>query len=399
MVDNALALHVKPLDVATPLMMASRLRQAETESRLNEFQMRQAALGAEARGLAPFANSPDFAQRWAEAADRLRSQGILDPQTHARIRSTPSPLMLESIIRSTSSPELQFRMQEATRAQRNQDRDFALREKQVDATLEGQRIPTGFRRAEGGTLEPVPGGPEDPALKARTVDAQVEARRRAVIAQGADPNDPSMRAYIMSGRMPREDQQPLTATDKKAILEGDEGVLAAENAISALQQAKQLSKKAYEGPLARQRGYLTSLVGNEGGQTTTELDNLIQSNALAQLKAIFGAAPTEGERKILLEIQGSTSQPDAVRQKIYDRAIQLAMRRLEFNKQRVNELRGGTFYKPSGTPPSATGKNQDRRPAGAAVPEPVEEGSTAPIVPNPVQTRRLIFNPETGQIE
>jgi hypothetical protein len=182
MVDNALALHVKPLDVATPLMMASRLRQAETESRLNEFQMRQAALGAEARGLAPFANSPDFAQRWAEAADRLRSQGILDPQTHARIRSTPSPLMLESIIRSTSSPELQFRMEEAKRAQQNQDRAFQLEQRKVDATIEGTKIPPGFEAdpETAGGLRAKPGGPADPAYIGRVAEQRVKPREFSV---------------------------------------------------------------------------------------------------------------------------------------------------------------------------------------------------------------------------
>jgi len=72
------------------------------------------------------------------------------------------------------------------------------------------------------------------------------------------------------------------------------------------------------------------------------------------LKAIFGGNPTEGERAILLDIQGSSSQPDAVRQKIFDRAIQLAQRRLEFNYQKANELRGGQYYK------TKTGNAQDQ---------------------------------------
>ena len=90
------------------------------------------------------------------------------------------------------------------------------------------------------------------------------------------------------------------------------------------------------------------MLGSEGGVATTELTNLVMTNALGQLKAIFGAAPTEGERKILLEIQGSVNQPDEVRQNIYARAMQLAEMRLKFNKQRSDELRGGTFYKPPG---------------------------------------------------
>jgi hypothetical protein len=79
-----------------------------------------------------------------------------------------------------------------------------------------------------------------------------------------------------------------------------------------------------------------------------ELDNVVTSQALSQLKAIFGAAPTEGERKILLDIQGSASQPADVRKAIFTRARAAAERRLGFYQQRSKELRGGEFYKPSG---------------------------------------------------
>lgn len=174
----------------------------------------------------------------------------------------------------------------------------------------------------------------------------VDARKRAAAKAGLDPGSPAYQTFILTGKMPREDQAPLTATDKKAILEADEGVMAAQTAIDNLKKAKDLSPAAYAGPMAGQRGYVGSLVGLDGASETVDLDNLVKTNALSQLKSIFGAAPTEGERAILLEIQGSSSLGDKERQKIYDRAIQLAERRLELNKQRADELRGGSFYKP-----------------------------------------------------
>ena len=73
--------------------------------------------------------------------------------------------------------------------------------------------------------------------------------------------------------------------------------------------------------------------------------------ALQQLKAIFGGMPTEGERKILLELQASADKPDAVRQEILKRAAALAENRLKFNEQRAAELRGGSYYKPQGGAP------------------------------------------------
>ena len=183
-------------------------------------------------------------------------------------------------------------------------------------------------------------------------------RARAAEQLGLKPDDPAYRSYVLTGRMPREDAQPLSATDKKAIMEADDGALAAQTAIQSLERAKQLSSSAYEGPMASERGYVTSLFGSDAGSATNQLNNEVTTNALSQLKAIFGAAPTEGERKILLDIQGSARLPHADRAKIYERAQALAQRRLELNKQRADELRGGSFYKPGG------GGSAVRQPSG-----------------------------------
>jgi hypothetical protein len=191
-----------------------------------------------------------------------------------------------------------------------------------------------------------------------TPGEEVDQRKDAAARAGVTPTDPRYQSYVLTGKTPREDAQPLSATDKKAILEADEGVLAGETAIRALNEAKALSKQAMSGPTAGAR----AAVGNNlpdwavpdfiaspgAAEATTNLENTVTAQALAQMKSIFGAAPTEGERKILLDIQGSINQPDNVRQKIYDRAIKAAEARLTFNKQRAGELRGGDYYKAPG---------------------------------------------------
>lgn len=202
---------------------------------------------------------------------------------------------------------------------------------------------------EGYIYNPTTGAVErayTPEGKKDTPQAQMAQREQALVARGLDPKDARNQQFVLTGKFPREDAQPLTATDKKAILEADDAVMAATNVIGNLQKIKELSKKAFEGPLAGTRGYIGSLVGNESATATSEMDNLITSNALQQLKSIFGGNPTEGERAILLKIQGASSQPDSVRQKIFDQATTLAQRRLDFEKQRADALRGGSFYKP-----------------------------------------------------
>ncbi|WP_148287906.1 hypothetical protein [Rhodopseudomonas sp. B29] len=281
---------------------------------------------------------------------------------------------------SNRQQDIAWRQQEAQRAQQNADRSYGLQVRAADRADEGP-VETAAQRAQAARANGV--DPESPTGKAyvltgklptadSSVSAEVEQRKAAAAANGLDPNSPGYQSYVLTGKMPREDAQPLTATDKKAILEADDRVQSGKQLIDNLNKAKRISKDAFSGPMAGQLGYAASFLGassdtGKSGIATQELDNLITANALQQLKATFGAAPTEGERKILLDIEGSVGKPDAVRQKIYDRAIEAANRRLQFEQQRADELRGGSFYKPTGG--TSKGSTQTTSANGVAVPK------------------------------
>ena len=183
-------------------------------------------------------------------------------------------------------------------------------------------------------------------------------RQRAAEQYGLTQDDPRYQSFLLTGKMPREDAQPLTATDKKAILEADEMVQVTDTAMPLLDRALELNDQAYSGPMAGTRGYISGTFGSDAGQATMEYDNLVQQQALATLKATFGAAPTEGERKILLEIAGSSSQPPEVRKGILERAKQAVTRRQQFYQERAQEMRGGSFYKPGGGASGQGGGNR-----------------------------------------
>jgi hypothetical protein len=63
--------------------------------------------------------------------------------------------------------------------------------------------------------------------------------------------------------------------------------------------------------------------------------------------------PTEGERKILLEVQGSVGKAPEVRKAIYERAKVAATRRVKFNQDKAEALRGGEYFTPGHTPAAA----------------------------------------------
>jgi hypothetical protein len=186
------------------------------------------------------------------------------------------------------------------------------------------------------------------AAQKDSLEAQAAARKLEAERIGLKPDHPAYQSYILTGKMPREDQAPLTATDKKAILEADEMVLSTRNAQRGLNRAVELNNKAYDTWLAGARGTVTGNLGSKSGQATQEMSQVVTEQALSQLKAIFGAAPTEGERKILLDIQGSVNQPRDVRARIFARAIEAAQVREKFYEERARELRGQTFFKPHG---------------------------------------------------
>jgi hypothetical protein len=272
---------------------------------------------------------------------------------------------------SEAAEQRAFQREEAARDNARQDR--MLNRPQIIGSAEtgfhawtpGQPLPETLTRARGSSTD---------------YNAQVGQREAQAKRLGLQPHDPRFETYILTGKMPREDAQPLTATDKKAILDADEGVEAAQAALTSLARAKELSGNAYDGALASQRGWVMSQFGNEGGNATTLLNNEVTSNALSQMKAIFGGNPTEGERKILLEIQGSANQPQAVRDQIYARAEKAVQRRLAFNKQRADAMRGGSFYKSGG---------------GAAAPGP----ATNPLGVGSANQPRVFQHPSGATIE
>lgn len=180
--------------------------------------------------------------------------------------------------------------------------------------------------------------------------------------------DGSFKAVYESPPKPTQ----LQAADKKEIIESDQAAQSGKSAVKGLNKALELNDQAYAGPLAQTRGWISSLFGSEGGKATEAVGNIITAQALDQLKAVFGGMPTEGERKILLDIQGSTNQAPAVRKAIWERAIDMAEQRISFNERQSQALRSGEYYQPGYSPAIP------ERAPGGALPAPANQAGPAP---------------------
>lgn len=139
----------------------------------------------------------------------------------------------------------------------------------------------------------------------------------------------------------------MSPTAQKELFESDETVQAASNVIGLLNKAKEINSKASYGPFSKERAKLASWMPGESptADATIDLDNIMTGQALESLKLIFGGMPTEGERKILLDLQASVDKTPQQRDAILDRAIELAQRRMSFNKSKADSLRSGKYFK------------------------------------------------------
>lgn len=143
-------------------------------------------------------------------------------------------------------------------------------------------------------------------------------------------------------------QRKLAPDERKAILESDDALAASKNVLGTLDQLDQLNRSAYDGPTAGLRSTVMAPLGSKSAQDTQVLNNLTTEKALQQLRTTFGGNPTEGERKVLLDLQGSANQPAAVRQRIFNNARQAVQKRIAIEQQRAGQMRSGNYFQPGG---------------------------------------------------
>lgn len=135
---------------------------------------------------------------------------------------------------------------------------------------------------------------------------------------------------------------------------------AADIALEKLRKAKDLNKTSYDGAYAGERATLVNnipfLQGTKESFDTTEYNNLVTGQALESLKATFGAAPTEGERAMLLKLQASVNYPAPVRKRILDEAISTIEKKKASNERQIKTVIGSAKTVSQGdNAPSVTG--------------------------------------------
>lgn len=141
----------------------------------------------------------------------------------------------------------------------------------------------------------------------------------------------------------------LSAQEQKELFEAEDVVNASKTVMLNLSKALEINPKAYSGFAAgARRSIARNIPGvgdSEGVTATTDLESLVGQNSLDQMKVIFGGNPTEGERKILIDLAGSISMGENERAAIWKRALSAAARRLKLNQDKMESIRKGAYGK------------------------------------------------------
>lgn len=137
----------------------------------------------------------------------------------------------------------------------------------------------------------------------------------------------------------------LTANDQKELINAKKVIIAAPTAEKKIREALELNKKAFSGSgigvgaktyLARTTGTFSDTLAE-----TTKLSNITMRNVLSSLKTTFGGMPTEGERKVLMDVESAINGSEEERKAVLEQALESIQNRKTESQQLIDIIEGG----------------------------------------------------------
>jgi len=138
----------------------------------------------------------------------------------------------------------------------------------------------------------------------------------------------------------------LTPSEVKLKTETEDAVSATGNVINDLREAYRLNPNTFDNSLPdlAMRKSLEAIGSTDQKVVNSRVqENLLTGQALAGLRAAFGGNPTEGERAILLQVQGIGAKSREERAAIIKRAYILAKAAHERQKKRLEDIKAGAY--------------------------------------------------------
>ena len=143
----------------------------------------------------------------------------------------------------------------------------------------------------------------------------------------------------------------LTSQELDLKVDTEDAISTASGALDSLQQALKLNPKTFDtsiGDLAQRKAL--EAVGSADPRVinTRNMENLLKQQALSQLKSLVGGNPTEGERAVIMDLQGVDAKSTAERQLIIERAIKTIENRKRKSEERLKNINAGRYRQTTG---------------------------------------------------
>jgi hypothetical protein len=183
-------------------------------------------------------------------------------------------------------------------------------------------------------------------------------------------------------RAPEKRDAGLSVIEKKQVFDSEDALPALDATVSALNRAKELNSKTFEGMASGLRGSIgtafapNSMAGEVVGQVldrgaseaTSEWGKVMNMEAIQSMAATLKGATTNFELQEFVNILADPSTPPPIRARTIDRMLALAEGRRQTARRRIEELRSTGLRPSNGAPPPREQTNpQTGEPANPTV--------------------------------
>lgn len=194
----------------------------------------------------------------------------------------------------------------------------------------------------------VPGTPEFQKRVGQIAEMNVDQQMSRINAMLAQMGTAQANLALAQQKFQFQEQQAtkLTPAEVKLKSEAEEALTGLDSSIAALQKAYKLNPNTFDASLIdkAQRKLLEETGSKDPKvQNTREMENLLSSGAVEKLKASFGGNPTEGERAILLSLEGLESKSKEERAKIMKNTYVKLKAVRAARQKRLNEISSGLY--------------------------------------------------------
>lgn len=201
----------------------------------------------------------------------------------------------------------------------------------------------------------VPGTPEYQKRVKQIADTNIEKQLSTINSAlaGLSVQQANLALNQQKFGFQKEKESKLTAAEVKMKSEAEDNLSNMDQALKDLSQAYKLNPNTFDSSLvdvAQQK--LLEAVGSKDPKVlaTRTQSNLLSKQGLAKLKASFGGNPTEGERKILLDLEGIGAKTKEERAAIMRNAYSALKAKRERENKRLNEINQGLYRETTPAP-------------------------------------------------